>query len=314
MNLQAAENLGQRLWQRAMRDRHSQIVTFGLLFILAYLPGWLHQIWVGILQGKSDSILNFGFLYLGLQAIYQHRAQLKTLEVRSDDRFLGYGLMLMGMVAFSFYHSITYSISFQALAVDMIVLGIALSSWGMAFFPRFLAATGFLLFSIYPDTAFIAIRVCWFISSETLLEQVMAWLGSLGLNAIGYKAIADTLYVKLPEGAVLVGPGCSGFDMAYTIVGCSLLCGLFLKMSWPKTLMMMGVGWGLAMVCNVPRIMVLAIASVYWGKASFEFWHGPIGGQIFSAVMFTLYYYIVMAIINADDRKPKGGLPSGSSN
>jgi exosortase/archaeosortase family protein len=310
MNLQAAGNLSQRLWQRAMRDRHSQIVTVGLLFILAYLPGWLRQIWIGILEGKSDSILNFGFLYLGLQAIHQQRAQLKTLEVRSDDRFLGYGLMLIGIATFIFYHSVTYSISFQSMAVILLILGIAGSSWGLAFFPRFLSATGFVLFSIYPDTSYIAIRVCRFFTSENMLENVMAWLGSLGLNAIGYKAISDTLYVKLPEGAVLVGPGCTGFDMAYTIVGCSLLCGLFLKMSWPKTVMMMGMGWVLAMVCNIPRIMVLAIASVYWGKASFEFWHGPIGGQIFSAIMFTLYYYIVMAIINSSGGKP--GLPSQS--
>jgi exosortase/archaeosortase family protein len=311
MKLAAAGNLGQRLWQRAMRDRHSQIVTVGLLFLLAYLPGYLGYIVHGIIEGRSDSILNFGFLYLGLQAIHQHRAQLKTFEARSDDRFLGYGLMLIGIVAFGFYHSITYSISFQALAVILIVLGIAASSWGLAFFPRFLAATGFVLFSIYPSTSFIAIQVCRFFTSENMLENVMAWLGSLGLNAIGYKSISDTLYVKLPEGAVLVGPGCSGFDMAYTILGCSLLCGLFLKMSWPKTILMMGVGWVLAMVCNVPRIMLLAIASVYWGKSSFEFWHGPIGGQLFSGVMFTLYYYIVMAIINSGGGKP--GLPSQSS-
>jgi exosortase/archaeosortase family protein len=311
MKLAAAGNLGQRLWQRAMRDRHSQIVTVGLLFVLAYLPGWLYQIWVGILQGKSDSILNFGFLYLGLQTIHQHRAQLKTLDVRSDDRLLGYGLMLIGMATFIFYHSVIYSISFQALAIILIGLGMAASSWGLTFFPRFLVATGFVMFSIYPDTAFIAIRVCWFLTSHTMLEQIMAWLGSLGLNAIGYKAISDTLYVKLPEGAVLVGAGCSGFDMAYTILGCSLLCGLFLNMPWPKTILMMAVGWGLAMACNVPRIMLLAIASVYWGKSSFEFWHGPIGGQLFSGVMFTLYYYIVMAIINSTGGKPE--LPAKSS-
>jgi exosortase/archaeosortase family protein len=304
MKLSAAGNLAQRLWQRAIRDRHSRIVTFGLLFVLAYLPGYLGYIIRGIIDGKSDSILNFGFLALGLQAIYQHRAQLKTWEVRSDDRFLGYALMLIGIGAFIFYHSISYSISFQALAVMLITLGIAGSSWGLAFFPRFPAAVGYILFSVYPDTAFIAIRICRFFTSEDMLENVMAGLGSVGLNVIGYKAVATAAYVKLPEGSVLVGPGCSGFDMAYTIVGCSLLFGLFLNLSWRRIGVMVGVGWLLAMACNIPRIALLAIASVYWGKASFEFWHGPIGGQIFSGVMFTLYYYIVMAIINSSGGKP----------
>jgi exosortase len=310
MNLQAAGNLGQRLWQRAMRDRHSQIVTLGLLFVLAYLPGWLGQIGRGILEGQSEAILNFGFLYLGLQTIHQRRAQLKAFEVRGDDRFLGYGLMLIGMAAFVSYRFITYSISFQALAIILVILGIAGSSWTFEFFPRFLAPTGFVLFSIYPATSFIALLICRFLTSDNMLEQVMARLGSLGLNAIGFKAVSEAAYVKLPEGAVLVAPGCSGFEMAYTIVGCSLLCGLFLKMSRQRTLLIVVVGWVLAMVCNVPRIMLLAVASVYWGKPSFEFWHGPIGGQLFSAVMFTLYYYIVMAIINSSGGKP--GLPSQS--
>jgi exosortase/archaeosortase family protein len=58
-------------------------------------------------------------------------------------------------------------------------------------------------------------------------------------------------------------------------------------------------GWTVAMVLNVPRIMLLAIASVYWGEHSFEFWHGPIGGQMFSAVMFTVYYYIAMWLVDS---------------
>jgi exosortase/archaeosortase family protein len=136
-----------------------------------------------------------------------------------------------------------------------------------------------------------------------MLEQIMAWLGAIQLNLIGFKAIAQGLYVKLPEGAVMVGAGCSGFDMAYTLMGCSFLFGRFMNVSWRRIGVLIAVGWGLAMICNMPRIALLAIASVYWGKASFEFWHGPIGGQIFSAVMFTVYYYVAMWLV--EPRKPK---------
>lgn len=38
--------------------------------------------------------------------------------------------------------------------------------------------------------------------------------------------------------------------------------------------MMMVVGAGLALVFNIPRIMLLTLASVYWGKERFNFWHG----------------------------------------
>jgi exosortase/archaeosortase family protein len=312
MQLQSAGNLASRLWQRGMRDRHSQIVTIGLLFMACYLPTWLGVIGHGILEGKSDSILNFGFIFLGLQTIHAQRNKLKSLTlgdkvIGGDDRAMGYGLMLLGIITFIYFHSVSFSVSFQALAVILILLGIAGSSWGLPFFGLFPISTLYLLISVYPDTSFIAIRICRYFTSEDMLEQVMAWAGSIGLNTIGFKAISEAAYVRLPNGAVWVGPGCSGFDMAYTIVGCSLLFGLFMKVSWRRIVALITIGWALAMACNVPRIMLLAIAAINWGKESFEFWHGPIGGQIFSMIMFTIYYYIAMWLV--ETKNPPTGTP-----
>jgi exosortase len=298
MQLQAAGNLASRLWQRAIRDRHSQIVSIGLLFILAYLPTWGRVIWDGIVNGRSDSVLNFGLIFLGLQTIHSQRSKLRELQiVGGDDRFLGYALMLTGVVTFVFFHSVTFSGSFQALAVMLILIGIAGSTWGLGFFVLFPFAVSYLLIGVYPDTAFIVVRICRFFTSEDMLEQVMAQLGSLGLNMIGYKATVEAALVKLPEGAVLVAPGCSGFDMAYTLVGCSFLFGVFMCVSWRRILALVVMGWTIAMVFNIPRIVLLSLASVYWGQKSFDFWHGPIGGQIFSAIMFTIYYYVAMWLV-----------------
>jgi exosortase len=297
MQLQAAGNLATNLWQRAMRDRHSQIVTLGLLFILAYLPTWLGAIGRGILEGKSDSILNFGLIFLALQTIHSQRYKLRDLRAEGDDRFMGYVVMLTGIVTFIFFHSISFSTSFQAFAVMLILLGIAGSSWGLAFFSLFPAAIAYLLIGVYPDTEFIAIRVCRFFTSDDMLEHFMAWLGAIQLNLIGFKAIAQGAHVTLPEGSVLVAPGCTGFGMAYTLMGCSFLFGRFMNVSWRRIGALIAVGWAIAMICNIPRIALLAVASIHWGKASFEFWHGPIGGQIFSAVMFTIYYYVAMWLV-----------------
>jgi exosortase/archaeosortase family protein len=303
MQLQAAGNLASRLWVRSMRDRHSQIVTVGLLFILAYIPTWLGVIGRGIVEGHSDSVLNFGLIFLALQTIHQQRYKLRELQVGADDRFMGYVVLLTGIVTFIFFHSISFSTSFQALAMMLILLGIAGSSWGLEFFQLFPASIVYLLISVYPSTAFIAVRVCRFFTSENMLEHVMACLGAIQLNLIGFKAIAQGAYVTLPKGSVLVGPGCTGFDMAYTLMGCSFLFGRFMNVSWQRIGVLIALGWSIAMIFNMPRIALLAIASVYWGKESFEFWHGPIGGQIFSAVMFTVYYYVAMWLV--EPRKPK---------
>ena len=75
--------------------------------------------------------------------------------------------------------------------------------------------------------------------------------------------------------------------------------GLYFKQSWQRIIALTGIGILLALVANVPRIMLLAIAVVYWGKDAFEFWHDPIGGQLFATVLLTLYYYIAMTIIQS---------------
>jgi hypothetical protein len=117
MQLQSAGNLASRLWQRGMRDRHSQIVTIGLLFMACYLPTWLGVIGHGILEGKSDSILNFGFIFLGLQTIHAQRNKLKSLTlgdkvIGGDDRAMGYGLMLLGIITRAAVGACRFSVFF----------------------------------------------------------------------------------------------------------------------------------------------------------------------------------------------------------
>jgi exosortase/archaeosortase family protein len=82
------------------------------------------------------------------------------------------------------------------------------------------------------------------------------------------------------------------------LIGVSFLLGRLMGMSWKKTIGLMLIGWGLAMLSNILRIMLMTIAVVYWGQKSFEFWHGPVGGQIFSGVLFTIYYYVVAGWMN----------------
>ena len=56
----------------------------------------------------------------------------------------------------------------------------------------------------------------------------------------------------------------------------------------------MTIGIVLALAFNVPRIVLMTLAVVYWGKDAFEFWYGAWGGQIFSAIVMTTYYQIIM--------------------
>ncbi len=96
--------------------------------------------------------------------------------------------------------------------------------------------------------------------------------------------------------------GCNGFDMALTMAVAGLIMGLFLKQNWLRILGFIAIGIVASLIFNVPRVMLLAVASVYWGHSWFQFWHGPWGGQLFSGVLFTVYYYLVMWLANRQSR------------
>ena len=111
----------------------------------------------------------------------------------------------------------------------------------------------------------------------------------------------------MPGGAVEVSWGCNGFGMAFAIAITGLLLGLLYKRSLIETFTLVAAGILLALVSNIPRIMLVAIAAVYWGKYWFDFWHGSWGAQIFVSVLFTIYYYIAMSLLNRRPAKLSAG-------
>ncbi|PSB22009.1 cyanoexosortase C [Phormidesmis priestleyi ULC007] len=284
-----------RLAQFSSCTPHHRIVTFGLLMGLFYLPDWLKVAVDTCLHGSSNILFNLGFLYLGLDHLWKHRKSVNRMVVSDEERLTGYLIIFGSAALFPVCFS---SVSLRALLWAVILIGIAYSSWGIRFFKIYAVQSILILVSLYPDWTY-ALREVWkMITPAHYLENLMAWAGSLALQAIGQPAIAKEFIIELPAGAVQIGFVCNGFEMAVTMAGASLLMGLWLKQSRLNTIAMVVVGVMLALIFNIPRIMLLTIASVYWGKDSFDFWHGTWGGQIFSTILFTVYYYLVMWIMN----------------
>lgn len=298
--------LGQRsrsLLKTACRTTHNRIVACGVLVLLLFLPGWFSVVWKSILNGESSFLLNAGFTYLGLDILWKNRQQLMAEPAPEEERVLGYILILGGAACFPLCLN---SVSLQALICVVVLLGIAICNWGIAIVQKHPLAIALILVSVYPDLGFLGNTLRRTLTGKQL-ETLMAWLGGLALSAIGQPVSIDGPLLSLSttfdsKKAVEVASGCSGFDMAFPIAGFAFIMGMFFKQPWKKIFALMAIGVLLALAFNVPRIMLLAFAVVYWGKASFEFWHGPIGGQIFSTIMLTAYYYIAMAIIH---HKPK---------
>lgn len=281
--------------KRMSQTTHGRIMLLGLALVTCYFPTWGRVTWQLIAKGSSDFIINWGLIALAFREFWQQRTTIAQLEAPPEDRWMGYAILGCGLAMIPMALN---SSSFQALLAAMVLGSLMLSQWGIAFFLRFPSSIVMLLFSFYPDIGYLANQTWRAITPPKTLEVITANLGSQGLQQIGFKAIAQGPLLSLPEGSVEVASGCSGFDMAFTLLAVGGLMGLYYRLKKRQTLGIIAIGVLLAFTLNVPRVMLLAIASVYWGKASFEFWHGPIGGQIFAAILFTIFHYISMAIIN----------------
>jgi exosortase/archaeosortase family protein len=240
-------------------------------------------------------------IFLGLYELWKQREELAAVTVPEEDRLLGHILILSGVILFPFCRFAVWS---QSLLWLTILAGIACSSWGIGFFRRYLLSTVLMALAAYPRPGETA-KILWeTFTPPYLLNRLMAWAGALGLQAIGHSAkVVNDYYIALPGGAVEVGWGCNGFGMASNVAIAGLVLGLFLKQNWSKITTLMGIGVVLSLVFNVPRVMLVTLASVYWGRYWFKFWHDSWGAQIFVGIVFTVYYYAVMAIAKQRPKK-----------
>lgn len=288
-----------QLLQTSWKTPHHRIVTCGLLVGFCYLPFWLTDIVVGTLHGAA-SLMMVAAIGLGLYLLWNDRSRLAKLQADLEDRWLGHGMILTGVGLAPFCAVSEWS---QKLVWIFILIGIGLSIWGIRLLQQYPLSIALILLGFFPQPTVVAKAVWVAFMPPQILERCMAWAGASGLSLIGQSAQLDGTLIALPGGVVEVAWGCSGFDMATIMAAASLLLGILLKQERAKIALMISIGIVLAFLFNIPRIMLMAVAAAYWGKAAFAFWHGFWGGQIFSTLLFTIYYYAVMGIMNRKSAK-----------
>jgi exosortase/archaeosortase family protein len=163
----------------------------------------------------------------------------------------------------------------------------------------------FIGLTTYPRIGFIS-RFIWdFVAPYQFLEIKMAEVSSAAMRALGFPAVQEGVYITFPEGAVEVGWGCNGLDMALSVAATGLFMGILYKQKPVQMVMLIIIAAFISLLFNIPRLMLVTIAHVYWGPWWFNFWHGFWGGQIFVGILLTVYYYVMMAMIEQSKKKSK---------
>ena len=109
-------------------------------------------------------------------------------------------------------------------------------------------------------------------------------------------------FIFFPEGSVEVGWGCNGLDMAITLALAGLFMGLIYRQKRSDMVWMIALAVLVSLLANIPRLILVTIAYGSWGAQWFHFWHGFWGGQIFSGMLFTIYYYWMTARIEQEKK------------
>jgi exosortase len=273
---------------------HNRIVALGFIAMCAFFPFWIYDIVYGTINGAA-SLLLIALAGVGFYQLWQRRSQLTELEAAPEDVWLGHALIIAAIVAVPLCFSTEWM---QKVDFYIFLAGTALSSWGFAFFKQHSLPTALIFLGFFPQPTAFGKMVWITFTPDKGLERFMAIAGSWGLKAIGQVPTVQSDIISLPDGAVRVDWGCNGFDLATIASVTSLLLGIFWKQpAWKVTLfVLMGIFFSL--LANVPRIVLMTLASVYWGPESFEFWHGFWGGQIFLSILFTVHYYAMLALLD----------------
>ncbi|WP_242036459.1 cyanoexosortase C [Leptolyngbya sp. FACHB-321] len=309
MKWQKIRQVAERVLREGLRTTHNRIVLLGLIVVLSYLLFWFGILVFRIFKGSSSGMLQMAAISLGAQQLWKQRQQLTKQTALEEDQLLGHMLTISGVLLFPVCLLMTWaepmvSALVSAAVCSIILAGIACSQWGASFFSSYPLSIFLICLGLLPKPAEIS-RALWrSFTAPEMLERFMAWAGGAALRTVGQPAAVDGIFISLPSGSVEVGWGCNGFDMAMTMVVASLVLGLFLKQSGPKVMALMVIGAMLALVSNIPRIMLVTYAAVYWGKYWFDFWHDSWGSQIFVSVIFTIYYYVIMAVLKRGGGKP----------
>lgn len=284
----------------SVNNHHGRIVLLGLIAGIAYFPFWAGRLFSRLFMGKVDSFIIMGlFCFAGIE-LWNKRQIFSKLVASEEDRFLGHIWIIVGVGLFPFCR---FALWPQSLLCLLILLGIIVSTWGFKLFSKVFAPLFAIGLTFYPPLSEV-FRATWeFVTPHLFLEKIMASASSYALNLIGFTAMHENSHIILPEGAVKVIWGCNGLSMAIQVAAAGLFMGWIYRQSKIQLAWLVTSATLLALVFNVPRLMLLAIANVYWGEWWFEFWHGFWGGQVFATILLTIYYYVAMALIKRQSDK-----------
>lgn len=231
-------------------------------------------------QQMDQMVFNVLFWSAIVSLLWQRR---QTLVLTSDWFSSTAASLLMGLVLVKSLSLFWFESTFVRIFPGFAILSLGLLASGTRLKQYWREGLMVLTMMIPDGVVSHLIEPKWGLAIQTVLAQSTTFI----LHYIGIDVVRQGTEVLLRKGAVRVEYGCTGIPILILLVQLSiLLILLFPGRSYRQGYIFLLAG-AIAFVLSSLRISLMVI--VVGQPASFEFWHGPQGAQIFSTLGIILF-------------------------
>jgi cyanoexosortase A len=242
---------------------------------------YLHLLLTWKFTNNLDQLL-LSLIFWGtiVRLLWQKRT---SLTIRSGWLSRTIGSLLMGLLlskSMSLFPSESEFIrlfpGFAGLALALVTTG-----WKLSLYRRELAIV--VLLMLPPGLLGRILELTIGSSIQTIIAQSAAFV----MHYFGVNLIVQDITIFFKTGAVKVEYACTGIPIWILLLQLSGLMIIGLRLKHTERISMLIIATGLTWALATIRVVIMA--AVMTQPASFQYWHGTAGGQIFSTIAIVLF-------------------------
>ncbi len=256
----------------------------------------LRVTWV-VTESFDQITINLLFIIAALSLLWEKRYRL-SLSSGLVSSISGALLIFWVLIRSAFLHSHTN------MLVQIFPLASAL---GLA-----LLASGFKgLKQYYREISIIALITLPIGTLSEMIDNLIqtstlaAKFSTFVLWYLGFQVQRQGTKVILPRGAVDVHSACSGVNLMLLLLQLALLVILLRRIKIHQKILVPIIAVFIAFIVNGLRVTLMAFLEAYSTHASFEYWHGSEGAQIFTTTSILIFGLCSYFLLRESPKKPE---------
>jgi exosortase len=278
-----------------MNEKLRAVIKFAscMIFLLvAYIPtfAWMWDRWMA-----PESYYGHGLLIpiISLYFVWQRRQALKKSKISSETS----GLLLV--VAGLLIHIVCALLKIYFISGFSFVFVL----YGLILFLFGKQVARNLVFPVFFLAAMIPLPLVLIGNLTVKLKLLVAQVATLVLNKIGFPAVRDGSFIRMPNSYIAIEAPCSGLRSLIALLTLGLLFAFAMNVSKLKKAVLFLSSVPIAMAANLMRIILLAtVNDLYGEKVAMGFFHDFSGFLLFG-VAFTGLFIVSRALDTKDERQ-----------